>query len=790
MKDYNNAVMALASGIESTQRKLDRDEKVSIAEELLKHGPENHSNWNNLELNLSQESIGNLQEYHGNLQQAYSEEIGKEIKQTMEKVDKATDLRERLHSELNTALDETKELEEIAKRLQDRGIGNVAGKEERQVRELGKNLEKLDSKGEDLEKLENRLESLLNSHNLDRENLHEELGRRAEAVEKILDSAGSTGGDGQENLDQIANRIIQKESKLQEAESRGLQQLEDDIKTLSSIVELEEQEISALRKVEKYLQNGNFSQASSTLDSLIQRRESFGDQSRAVQQIKQDLQEEKKIIIALQEFFNSIKQLEKKGISRDRLYQKMESQGSFSSAQEARDFFTGLESEFEGIEEDIARVKKLEQKERKLENLEHEKLKEIDDEDAQLRQSATGQQRRDLKEVHEKLKKLGFNLENEIDDDSGNSNSGSSSSDRSGPYGGKYGRPSSSEPWIISMSDVESNYGYMKEALALLEKHGWDSIAKDTGSALEWTGGDKYRFILNGDLLDRGDQPEKVWNSLFNLVKTSNFDHQVEMTMGNHDVALLVPGSAVALTDRPHSTCVGEGLEKFYSLGQIEFMLPGKELNTDLSNLSSDEVEQLRREHYKAYDNLDFSEKYKVHNNYKPRRKEEFANLIQNGNVKMIAEGYEYYYVHGGSVNNPGASKGGETYQEYFNRMLIEKVAEPILDDIANGTRANEMQIRRDIHSENGSFGPMFGAGRSDGGLIWRNWENIPESAGKQVTGHTGGDYPRTMNNGQLINENTHTSGGGGNPSIVIETPEGVFALSSEEDKPIDLVGY
>ncbi|MFB6116862.1 MAG: metallophosphoesterase [Candidatus Nanosalina sp.] len=525
MTKYSEAVSKLSQAITSKNKDLDGNQKAEIARELLKtENPENHTKRQNIEINLNQNQVETLQSYLRELEEAHNQEIGKEIQQTITNVEQVTDLRNQLENEVNQALSEAKELEHIAQRLQDQNIGNIAGKEEDKVRELGRKLEKINQEGKKIEQEKQKLEDTLRNHGIDRDSLHQELRRRAETVEKILDNAGSAGG-GQSDLNQITNRIIQKESKLQEAESRGLQQLEDDIKTLSSIVELEEQEISALRQVENYLQNGNLGQASSTLDSLIQRRQNFGDQSRAVQQIKQDLQEEKKIIIALQEFFKSIKQLENKGISRDRLYQKMESQGSFSSAQEAKNFFEGLESEFEGIEEDIARVKKLEQKERKLENLEHEKLKEIDQEDSQLRQASSGQKRRKLSQIHEKLQKLGFSLGNEIESSPDSSSSDASSAD---PLKG----PSKNEEWIVAISDIHGQFDMGIDTLQALDHAGYKPIV-EKGSDGQWEKtNSNYKLVLNGDMMDRGPDNAKCTRWAINLCRRND----VEYLIGNHEI--------------------------------------------------------------------------------------------------------------------------------------------------------------------------------------------------------------------------------------------------------------
>lgn len=421
---YRQAVEIIKSGIDSSENLSEKD-RGNIAESLLEiENPQSSGQLEGISLSFGPEQRDRLEAYLGQLEEVRQSNIDQEVREAIERVRRLSDLRNELKTRIHSAMDEAKELEQIANKLQDDNLGNIAGKEEREIKQLGEKLQHIDSKAEEVEELEQKISSLLGR--LGEKSLKEHLEIKEGAISQILqESSTNNGNTGSAQLNQIVSNMQDELPKLRKAENRGLQELEDDIKTLSSMVELEEREIGKLEDVEEDLKEGNFSQASSILNSLIQRRENFGDESRAVQEIKQDLQEEKKIIVALHELFNSIEQLENRGISRNRLYQKMESKGSFSSAQGAKDFFTGLESEFEGIEEDIARVKKLEQKERKLENLEHEKLKEIDQEDSQLLKQASGQDLDALKDIHEKLQRLNFNLKNEIGTDSGGSSDSS-----------------------------------------------------------------------------------------------------------------------------------------------------------------------------------------------------------------------------------------------------------------------------------------------------------------------------------------------------------------------------
>jgi len=418
MSNFNEAVQSLASGIKSKKNSLNKQEKLNLSRKLLKHSnPENHNKWSEIEINLDPNHIQNLQSYQSNLQEAYNEEIGKNIQSTLQKVEDTTNLRNRLQQELNQALNETKELEKIAKRLQDEGIGKIAGKEEDQVNKLGEDLGRINQEGKELEKDKQKIIQILSDHNLEQSDLHEELGKRASAVEKVLQasSSGASRGGSNTDLNQIAQRIIQKESKLQEAEDRGLQQLEDNIKTLSRIVELEEQEVSALRQLNKLITQGNLDDANDLLEKLVEKREEFGENSEHLKRVRYDIEEEKNLVIALSSFFQSLENLENANITRSKLFQKLASEGPFSSPQKAKSFVESLEGEFKQIEGDIRRLEKLEGKERKLEDLEYQKIREIDQKDSKLRENADSiQEKQKIKGIHDKLHQLDYDLQKQV----------------------------------------------------------------------------------------------------------------------------------------------------------------------------------------------------------------------------------------------------------------------------------------------------------------------------------------------------------------------------------------
>ncbi|MBY6294288.1 hypothetical protein GLU60_02775 [Nanohaloarchaea archaeon H01] len=539
MKNYNNAVTALASGIESTQRRLDTEERVSIAEEMLKHGPENHSNWNNIQLNLSQESIGNLREYHGNLQQAYSEEIGKGIKQTMEKVEKVTDLRESLHSELNRALDETRELEEIAERLQDSGIGNVAGKEEIQVRELGKNLEKLDSKGEDLEKLENRLESLLDSHNLDKEDLHNELDMRASAVNTILQT-GDAGNNGDKSttssrdsqINQLAQQIIRDRGKLEKFEQKVGNDLQRDIEKLSKLTKHKKNEISGLAGVHSDLQKRNLTEAKDKLGEIEDDRENIlGGES--IEDVFDDIQEIKKISVAIKKFFEEIEEIDRQGKIQE-LKVALASNKDISEHEAERLVnLRNQKQKYEKLKEVITNVEELEKENLGLDQEEYQQVKKLFNQESHLADRINDPDYQQMfNSIHSELEQLGHEIENDIQieggDVSSNSNTNIGGSNNSSSKGSQ-NKGQSTKDWKELLAnpgkyiDPEDNLGISSDELVEYEGSAWCIHPNSKKYSTYRTPCQGFKFHITA----YPDEAYDVCKALIPVLQNKNISHKI-----------------------------------------------------------------------------------------------------------------------------------------------------------------------------------------------------------------------------------------------------------------------
>ncbi len=421
---YRQAVEIIKSEIDSSENLSEKD-RGNIAESLLEiENPQSSGQLEGISLSFGPEQRDRLEAYLGQLEDVRQSNIDQEVREAIERSKRLSDLRNELKTRIHSAMDEARELEQIANKLQDDNLGNIAGKEEREIKQLGEELQQIDSKAEEVEELEQKISSLLGR--LGEKSLKEHLEIKERAVSQILqESSTNNGSTVSAQLNQIVSNMQDKLPKLRKAKNRGLQELEDDIKTLSSMVELEEQEIGSLEKVEKHLDSGNLdfvetgmrmARDDDILDELVDRREEFGQNSKHIKEIRKDIKKEKELIKALSSFFHSLETLNQKSIPRNKLYNNMASEGAFSTAQNAKSFVENIENEFNQIKEDIKDVERLEGKERELENIEHEKIREIDKKSSELWQNAQNAgERKRLKKILKTLKKLDFKVNRQVE---------------------------------------------------------------------------------------------------------------------------------------------------------------------------------------------------------------------------------------------------------------------------------------------------------------------------------------------------------------------------------------
>lgn len=96
-------------------------------------------------------------------------------------------------------------------------------------------------------------------------------------------------------------------------------------------------------------------------------------------------------------------------------------------------------------------------------------------------------------------------------------------------------------PAIVSLSDVHGYLDAARSALLTLSDHpGYDPIVRaDADGTLHWAGGN-YVLVFNGDLVDRGPEPEGVLELVGRLFAEAP-PGRVRVTLGNHEAIMLSP---------------------------------------------------------------------------------------------------------------------------------------------------------------------------------------------------------------------------------------------------------
>ncbi len=104
------------------------------------------------------------------------------------------------------------------------------------------------------------------------------------------------------------------------------------------------------------------------------------------------------------------------------------------------------------------------------------------------------------------------------------------------------GLDSDEPPTVVSVSDV---HGYLQPArsalLTLADHPDFDPVVTmDPAEGLQWTGGEEFVLVFNGDLFDRGPDNDAVAAMVARLARQAPEGH-VRVTLGNHEMGVLVP---------------------------------------------------------------------------------------------------------------------------------------------------------------------------------------------------------------------------------------------------------
>lgn len=534
MTDYRDAVKALASSITSTKTGLSDEKKMGIARNILSR---KNLDRRDIDIDISDEKdFQILRDYLGSLQRTRRANMGAEIEDSIDNAKRLSALRDQLEEDLSEAYDEDKELESIAQRLQDKGLGKVAGKEESQINDLGTSLEKLVNKGKEVDKMEETLENVLSEHGLEKNGLDQELRKRAKTVSRLISEYGEASETV--DIDSIVDTIAGEQALLERAESRGKKSLEEDIRKLRDLYGHRDAESLQLDKLEEELREGKFDEAESSLELILTDRKGVltGDYS-TLKELHEDLEDSMKIASGLKKLFNRIDVVKSRDdIDENEFYSKLANRLGLSDRRDAEQFIGRLQKDYGGLKDELEKIEDLKEHSLERDKSNYEKIRQIDQEDSKLRREASSMEaQQKLKDIHEKLQKLGYELENEIEIEGGDaSNSESSLGSQDSDSNSVRGPDPSGSPWIVSISDIHGNVDEATEVFQGLVRAGFKPVVDENWN---WEG-NNYILVFNGDSFDgrdgRGENSPKVFEGIKNL--RENQGRRIIHTYGNHDM--------------------------------------------------------------------------------------------------------------------------------------------------------------------------------------------------------------------------------------------------------------
>ncbi len=268
-------------------------------------------------------------------------------------------------------------------------------------------------------------------------------------------------------------------------------------------------------------------------------------------------------------------------------------------------------------------------------------------------------------------------------------------------------------PTIVSLSDVHGYLDAARNALtAVGETETFDPVVTtDEDGRLHWADND-YLLLVNGDLIDRGDQNRACLALLERLSKEAP-PGRVRYHLGNHEMAVLFP-------------------ERFYWPGVYSIAM-------------DDDLRRSVIEHVAA------------------------------GDIPVVFEGYRHTYSHAGANNAFDIQTANEQAREAAQRLLT-MLEEDRYDD-------EQLDVVTDYDLVFGT-GEPFGRG-PEAGLLWMDFKYMEESAPPQVVGHSRHLQPTRRGDAicqNVIRDNLDSPGG---EAVVLESPDGVVAVTNSPTSPI-----
>jgi hypothetical protein len=535
---YGQAVEIIKSSIDSSENLSEKD-RGNIAESLLEiKNPQSSKQLEEVSLSFGPEQRDRLEAYLNQLEDVTQSNIDQEIQEAIERARRLSDLRNELKTRIHSAMDEARELEQIANKLQDDNLGNIAGKEEREIKQLGEKLQHIDSKAEEVEGLKQKISSLLDQ--LGEKSLKEHLEIKESAISQILQESSTNGGgkgnnETQIDIDQLAKQIIRDREKLEKFEQKARNDLQRDIEKLSELTEHKKNEINVLAGIHSDLQEGKLSEAKSKLDDIEEDRRNILD-GEPIEDVFDDIQEIKKISVAVKKFFEEIEEIDQQGKIQELETALASNNGISENKAEELLNLKDQRQKYEKLKEEISNVEELEKENLGLDQKEYQRVKKLFNQESDLADRINDPDYQQIfNRIHSELEQLGHEIEHDIEIEGGSTSSGSETG-RKDSDTGSYAKegPDPDEPWIVSISDIHGNIQEATNVFGGLEKAGFKPVVD---SSWNWKG-NNYILVFNGDSFDgrdgRKENSPEVFKKIKNLRKSQG--ERIVHTYGNHDM--------------------------------------------------------------------------------------------------------------------------------------------------------------------------------------------------------------------------------------------------------------
>lgn len=632
--------------------------------------------------------------------------------------------------------------------------------------------------------------------------IYEELIETDNSAPKVISKyLNETESESTQKVDRFAAGLLEEEPKLIEAGEKGKESLTRDIRRLEHLYQYRKFEEIKLGRIESRLRSGSLEEAKEASEELAEENIQVENQtSFSPESLEKDLEEEIEISEALYRFFSRVKELRENGVEPEALFKAMARNSSMDKGS-ALKLFRGLEKDYGNIHKGIKKAGKLAQREHKIEKNEYDEIRKIEDDSAKIWNEAKSKDRDHLEAIHQNLQTVGFDL-SEVNPSQ--RTRGSKTSSTPGPE-------EDGNPWIVSLSDIESWPSFLEESLKLVNQR-YKNIVDFTQEGPEWSG-NNYRLVINGDLIQHGrngksEETKKLIDMLKNIVKTAEKSsaegkHPVQLTVGNHDPNLYFkdaqaypePGEMKAVESKnfveTYRNWVGEDIVKmaipgynftYVHAGQAHEWTKAeiKRANQALKNIdpeysgnlpSAPDEENLKNKKTNELDTNGLT-KNAVIDSLDLKGKDELKKILNlddsDFNDRPFMHGYK-----GDLQTEMDKKKALKVLENGFN-LGLSRIKFKDIDE-------------NDFHTR---YAKLFGpgeTGRSGGknihaGMIWAR-DRIVKHGAPQIVGHTGHDVPTRK--GNIIVENT--SAKSGKPSVVVETPKNVFSLSEDSSGEISM---